>query len=389
MRKLVVGSWLLAGVLILVVCLRQQNRPSPPANGAAPEFAGGPQQEATPTRNRSLQPRAALQPPATSFTEDGEALSQQPVEVRVKFAMDLEAKPAADLLDMWVEQAKAKNDALKLDFIADALATRLRDTQNDASATLLRMQEFFLDVNNDEYARWHIAQILGQAATRDTVAALLSLLASTKQGATRAWLLDQVAKASQNNWSGFFHEDFTDPLATAWKAASSQSDALSSLGFALASVGSPGALELLFSHIQSGGQTISEFEQKADEKAWIAFASLKDVRNPAALPVLNAKLGAGASDAITTSAAGYCLAKMGDPRATAMLLQFVQANTSDLSGYVATWFSQMCDEASVKLLNSTLKEAAFANPQNLESLAGVLATWLSQRSENLRPVPDR
>ena len=120
----------------------------------------------------------------------------------------------------------------------------------------------------------------------------------------------------------------------------------------------------------------------------MAFGSLEQVRNPASVPFLNAELNADQSDSIATSAAGYCLAKMGRPEATEALLRWVQTNPADVSGYVTLWFTMMRDGGSVESVNTALRQADFTNQQNKDTLASVLAVWLSQRSENLRPIPD-
>lgn len=387
-RWLATGFCLLAGVIILAFW-PHHGRDSSPSREVGATSVQTSRQKVIPTRNTPLPQRGAVQPPTADFAENTEGLSQKPVEVRMKFAAELETKSSDDLLDLWLAEAKARNDSLKLDFIADALATGLRDAQTDPSTVLRRMQEFFSDSNNDQYSRWQIAQILGQTATRETLAALLSLLGSTEQPEPRAWLLEQVAKASQNNWAGHFHEDFTDLLGSGWLSATAQSDSLTVLGFSIASVGSQQALELLFSQIKSGGQTVREFEQKADDKAWVAFGSLEQVRNPAALSFLNSELSTGPPDSITTSAAGYCLAKMGQPEATAILLRYVQRSPADVSGYVADWFALMRDGSSVELANTAIKQAEFANQQNKGALSAALSVWLAYRSENLRPIVDR
>ncbi|MDZ4401930.1 hypothetical protein [Prosthecobacter sp.] len=306
----------------------------------------------------------------------------------MEYAANMHAKSANDLLALWREAFKAADDPLKLDFIANALAMKLRDPTGNLTAVLQQVREVFMDASNIPFARWQAAQILGQAATRETVGTLLSLLASTNQPEPRGWLLDQIAQASQNNWSGHFHEEFTDLLTKAWQETS-QPDVLPTLGFALASVGSDKAFDLLFAEIEQGGLTVSEFEKNAGERAWVAFSSLEHVSNPDASSYMEGELWAGAIDSITSSAAGYSLAKMGDPQATAVLLKYVQANANDLTPHVETWFSQMRDEQSVKLVDALLKTDSFANPQNRAALSNTLATWLAQRSENLRPLVDQ
>ena len=384
---IIIGGSLLAVLLLVRQWPHQDNPPLPKAKQATSASTGKVQHKTVPGLNRPLPQPVAVSPPVVAFAANEEAMADQSVEARIKFAAEMQAKPAQELLDLWLKQAKARNDSLKLDVIADALATRLRDPQVDSSAVLHHIQELFLDPSTDEYDRWQLAQILAQAATRETMATLLSLLASTEEQETRARLLEQIAKAFNNNWSGHYHEDFTDLLANAWKSANAQSDTLPALGNALASVGSQDAMALLFSQIQTGGQTISEFEQQADGKAWIAFMNLSNVRNPSALPILNEQLTAGSADAITTSAAGFCLAKMGIPGATQVLLQYVQASPNDLGAYITDWFSQMRDEGSVKLVSTVVNNATFANQQNRDNVLAVLNIWLSQRSENLRPIP--
>jgi hypothetical protein len=383
-----VGFCFLAGFIFVVFLLNRDRGPAANAK-ASQSLIETNRQPAFPVRKRLLPQRTVVQPPTANFEENTQALAQQPVEVRTKFASELEARSPAELFDLWRIEAKAKNDPLKLSFVADALATRLRDRQVDSSAVLRQMHEFFMDSDNDDYSRWHAAQILSQAATQETLAVLLELVESTRLPESRAWLLEQVVKASQNNWAGQFHEDFTDLLGNAWQSSNAQSDSLAALGFALGSIGSPKGLELLFSQIKSGGQTVSEFEQKADDKAWVAFGSLEQVRNPAAISFLSAELTASQPDNIAVSAAGYCLAKMGQSEATAVLLRWVEENPGDVSGYVADWFTWMRDGVSVKLVETGVKQANFANQRNRDVLSAALNLWLSHRSENLIPAPER
>jgi hypothetical protein len=388
-RWLPVGCCLLVGFIVAVSWLRHEQN-SPPDAKAYASLGETNRQTGFPIRKRPFPQRPMVQAPTASFEENAEALAQQSVEARMKFASELEGKSSAELFDVWRIEVKAKRDPLKLDFVADALATRLRDVRTDSFPVLREIQQFFMDSGNDDYSRWRLAQILSQAATRETLAVLLELIEATHQPESRAWLLEQIVKSSQNNWGGQFHEDFTDLLGKAWQSTTAQSDSAMALGFAIASVGSPDGLELLFSDIKDGGQTVREFEQKADDKAWVAFGSLEQVRNPAAIPFLSSKLSAIQShDSIAASAAGYCLAKMGQPEATAVLLRWVRANPTDVGVFVTDWFMQMRDGGSVELVNTAVKGSDFANHRNKDALSSALTLWLSQRSENVRPVSEQ
>ncbi len=335
-------------------------------------------------RTRRLPPAPAQ--PVADFQQSEDALVNQPVQARMKYVSELEKRSSGELFDMWLAETKAKTDLLKERFIADGLATRLRDNQADSAGTLSQIKGFLLNESNDDYSRWRLAQMLGQAATAETLEVLLNALSSTGQPEMRAWLLAQVVKASQVTWEGRHHEELSEPLQRAWDAADSKSDTLPYLGIALASVGAPKGLDVLFRDITRGGGTISEFEQHADDKAWLALGSLEHVRSSAAIPHLASRLAEGAPDSITTCAAGYCLAAMGQPEATAVLLRWIQASNGDVRQYVADWFGKMRDEGSVQMVSRAIKQESFASQQNQDALRSALTLWLSQRSENLRPV---
>ena len=381
-----------AGVLTICALLlflpKTERLPAPSdGNSGSDAKPGGAELLAAVRKRTPRLPPAQALPPA-DFQQNEEALVNQPVEARMAFASELENKSSSDLFDMWLAEAKAKADLLKEHFIADALATRLRDNKPGSSDIVSQMKGFLLDASNDDYSRWHLAQVLGQAASVETLQALLGALSSTQEPEMRAWLLAQIVTASRSTWDGRYHEELSEAMEKSWEAADSKSDTLPYLGIALASVGAPKDLDVLFTDITRGGGSISEFEQHADDKAWLAFGSLEHVRNSAAIPYLASRLVEGSPDSITTSAAGYCLAAMGQSEATAVLLKWVGANNGDVRQYVASWFSQIRDEGSVQMVSRTVKQENFANQQNHDALQSALTLWLSHRSQNLRPVSE-
>jgi HEAT repeat protein len=366
-----VAGCLAVALILVLLGLRRERRT------VAPALPQPPSQEMTrqrswPVPNRPLPQRLAGVRPQRRFKPNSDGLASQSVEVRVQFTSALESKPSAELLELWLAQVQSNDDPLKMDFIADALATRLRLNQPDSAAVLSQLQGFFLDPLNPESARWQSAQILGQAATQTSLAALLTLLNTTEEPGSRAWLLEDIVKASRNNWQAQFHEDFADLLINAWQSPDTRSDALPALGDAIASVGAPKGLELLFSQIKTGGQTVVEFEQQADDKAWLAFASLEAVRNPAAIPLLNSLLTSDQPGGMASSAAGYCLAKMGRPEATSVLLDHLRTSPADLTVYAADWFSLLRDGESIQRANAAL-DMRFAAPCNRDALSAALS----------------
>lgn len=376
----IIGNCLLVCGVILALLFRKEND-LPKKKDADITSVRGKGGNMIPHRNGSFRQRELVQVPAAEFFEKTNGLLMQPIELRTKFSSDLYDQSLTELMNLWLDAIRSRTDSFKLDIITDALATRLRFKQKDSTLVLAQIQEYFSDSNNDDFSRWKIVKILGQAATRETLATLLLMMSSTERSELRAWITEQVAYASRNNWTGNFHEDFTEPLHNAWQSTDANSDSLKDLGFAIASVGSKKGLQLLFAQIKSAGRTVEEFEQHADEKAWVAFESLEHVRNPAAVPFLDSELNGNQFEDIITTAAGYCLSNMGIPEATSALLNFLLNNQVDLSEYVTDWFKLMRDSSSVCLVSTAIMQAEFSNPKNKEALIIALTLWFSRHSE--------
>jgi hypothetical protein len=311
-------------------------------------------------------------------------MAHQSLEARTTFVSGLESKSSGELFAMWLAEMQVKNDPLKRDFIADALAAHLRNSETSADA-LSQIRQTLL-TGTDEPTRWSLARILGEAATSDTLQLLLDTLNSSQQPELRAWLLTQIVKSAQATWDGRYHEELSASLETSWRAASPKTDSVPYLATALAAIGAPSGLELLLSEVANGGQTVADFEKSADDKAWAAFESLAQVRNPAAISFLESKLQGSAPGSMMIATAGYSLSTMGQGGATEVLVTWVEQNGTDVSGFVTDWFSRMRDETSVRVVNTAIKQGNFANVQNKNSLQASLALWMSQRSENLRPT---
>ena len=327
-------------------------------------------------------PPTPVAPPGNfSVQEDG--LATQSVESRTQFAGELNGKSVHELLDLWLAEIKARNDLLKLDFIGDALARSLRASSADSAAILAQIRELILDTQNDDYLRWRLVGILGEAATQDTLQLLLDLADSVQQTDMRSWVLTQVAKTADSLQGGRYHTEFSPALETAWMSAGTDSDALQVLARSIATVGAPSGLNVLFSEITKTGGSVDEFQKAADSKAWAAFGALSGVRNPAAIPYLDSELNQSGPDSITTTAAGYALANMGKSQATAVLLQWVEGSPTDVGSDMDYWFALMRDTGSLQMVQTAVKQSSFALEGNRVALKNALSSLLSHLSKNL------
>jgi hypothetical protein len=330
------------------------------------------------------QPPAPAAPLGNFNIQEG-GLATESVESRGDFAAELGGKSAHELLAFWLAEIRARNDPLKLDFIGDTLARSLRVTSPDSAGILGQIGQLILDTQNDDYLRWRLVGILGEAATQDTLQLLLDLVNAVQQQDMRSLVLTQVAKAAGSLQGGRYHPEFSPPLERAWMAAGVDSDALQVLAGSIAAVGAPSGLNVLFSEITKTGGSVNEFQKGADSKGWAAFAALSSVRNPSVVPYLDAELNQSGPDSITTAAAGYALANMGKSQATSVLLQWVEGTPTDVGSEIRNWFALMRDPGSVQMAQVAVKQSNFALQGNRDSLQNELATLLSHLSRNLQP----
>jgi hypothetical protein len=333
-------------------------------------------------RNPPLPFEAPLQWPSSPLHPAGQTLSEASVEERKAYSDSLRDDSAGLLLERWLSESQNGQDNLKLDFIADALATRLRAGGDDAAAAVARMAEFAREANYDLLFRWRMVQTLGEAATPTALRALLELAESAeKPGNLEPIVMHQIAGAGEIQWEGRFHEELSPVLEDAW-VKPGMGDALSAaIANAMADVGSPASIELLIRESVLAGPSLSEFEQRDGSRGWQAYQALEKVRNAECVPILTRYLNEGRPGDVSMIAAGQALASMGRPEATAALLEWSRSSPADVSAFIGEWMSIMRDPVSADLAADAAASGSYANLSNQAALQVALAEWSAHRSK--------
>ena len=385
MKRIVLAA--IALVFVLGV-LRWQNGLKKPLRTSPGTNTEAQAPSASPTSSNFLRLRQRAQQyenrplwPTSPFDGQGKTLLDATVDERMEFNKDLRMKSAETLFDLWVVTAQGHQDSLKLDFIANALAVRLRADEGDAAQVVSRIVDFVRDGSQNEFARWHLVETLGEAATPRALQALVDLLhfEDTPRD-LESILLRQIARVGDIRWGGRFQEELAPLLEQEWSRAQAREPLLSVLSLALAKIGAPKSVELLLNEVLRGSRTIPEFEQRNDPRAWAAFDALEKIRNVRAIPVLERCLRQSSVGSMELVTSGRALAFMGQPGATSVLIQWAQGFPQDGSSLIDDWLSRMRDQTSVDLLGAASATGSFVNAANRVALQKTLATWKAHRS---------
>ncbi|TAN35323.1 hypothetical protein EPN27_04080, partial [Patescibacteria group bacterium] len=299
------------------------SRPAPPITTPGTDNLSGAASNFFKRANRSQWVEGTPQWPQSPFQPEGRTLVDATVEERMTFNENLQAQPAGALLDLWLIEARDKQDALRLDFIADALSEQLRKQDGQAADVVSSIVQYIKDKNQDDFLRWRLVETLGDAATSGTLAVLLDLARSAEAYPDlRPIVLHQIARVGDILWDERFHEELSPLLERARTEAAADEPLVTALSIALAKVGAPTSIEVLVKDVLRGGLTIPEFEQRNDMMAWAAYNALERVRNERSVPVLERALMEGQPGGMDMVASGWALAHMGQPEATKVLLDW-------------------------------------------------------------------
>jgi len=333
-----------------------------------------------PFRVRTFKPLSEPQPSVPSpFRTTSSGVAEMDVEARMALNDQLLAMPAPLLVEAWQEEARKKDDPLRLDFVGNALSFRLRDRDESLARSYDQLALYLNDPANDVFLRWQLCQTLGEAATLRALSILLDLAGSSDSTDLRRFALHEIGRIGDITWGERYHEELSPSLEIAWRRESNDQQLVSALSMALAKVGAASGVRLLIEEVEHAGRTLDEYEARATDKAWIAFSALEQVRNPAAVPSLELILSQNAPGSTSNAAAGFALSSMGQPDATKAILRWAQAANMDVGPLIFDWLIKMRDVGSVALVETALKEARFASSENKDALERTFSTWRSQR----------
>ncbi len=340
-----------AGVLWML------NRPPAPVVSHAQPPSAPPVEKSAPLAVSPIaEPTPSTAPVIELDIRNPPEAQEAPPDVAQAIFDALKKQPPALILQEW-RNAIATLGApdSPYDLIKFALADSLRRVgENDAAYQALHQLALALPNENQAVL---LRELLRETATPQALRILLDWAAQTDASARPA-LWQTIADMGNNLWDEQFHPELSPVLEDAWRTA--PPDALPYLASALARIGAPQGIDMLLQHSLAD-----------NTNAQAARAALVEVRNPAAIPVLQSYFNPANPKQFQLS--GNALAAMGDAQATQVLLNWAQTAPDSQNAQAAEWFAQLRDPASIQVAAECLAQCAFTSPAVRNTLAHIVA----------------
>lgn len=299
-----------------------------------------------------------VQPPVVEIPE----LTR--ITVRQDYYNSLLQQQPITLWQQWIGllEATDKNHQMAWMLIGYALPYRLQTSQNQ-ELVYQQMADIVSHSDNSLKAREQTIQILGWTAT---VPALQILLDETfrhsPDSEIRLKLLYAIEQLADVRWDNRFHPELSGLLETAWQQVQYTDDMplLLTIGVAIAKIGAPEGVELLFNSITNS--QVDTPEQPPQVIA--ALKALLEVRNPVLVPLLANNLTAYQPDNPIFLVSGEALATMGNLQATKHLFNWATSAPESMAALTNDWFSLIKDSPSGNWIVTQLEEnRPFLNQQ--------------------------
>jgi hypothetical protein len=340
-------------------------------------MAARPLQAAKPGPPDSPADGAELAGPKIAERDDreGSTLDAEGAESRIEQLSARFEKASTERLATALLQGYDENDDAILNVAKNQLVARAKAGDGTATSAIVASLD-----RAEPGLQEYLVRVLGEIATADALRALIDIANRTLAIGDRAVRAATHAIAEVGQWrdESVPPEDLSALLEPYFRAISPRdTETLSAVAQGLTTLGTPqGVSEVLqmLDQLQQAGPSGKEARSRLSE-------ALREVRNPASVPVLATRLQDDPGlTAETSRIAGDAMAAMGAPQATEALLNWAAGVTGAASTAQAVkWLSETREHRSLELLLEVNRRADFRDPALKERLAA-LARELSKRA---------
>ncbi|TAN46452.1 MAG: hypothetical protein EPN21_20425 [Methylococcaceae bacterium] len=264
----------------------------------------------------------------------------------------------AQLWQRW-EKALARGDFQQNAIVGSLLAEQLRQYPDagvyQAIGNALRQSDLPVA------GKSAVIDLLGEIATPEALAQLIDIAQNGADSPLYISALQVISRIGDNRWDGRFHEELSPDLEAAWVDMAVADPAYAgAIAKALATIGAPSGVELLFQALAAPGKATAS-DETARLKQTTAFSTIPAARNPAAVDVLAGWFHQAGLGSPAFEVSGLTLANVGSPAATQVLLDWAETAPDEGARRVGDWLLRIHDSASVELM------AAQRNSLNFQS----------------------
>jgi len=332
---------------------------------------------------------AAPQPPPLDFsaaqkTANTEEALTQIVEKRIVWQQELVGQSTDSLWRQWQDAVRARNEPHRFDLIRDALALSLHNGNAETDGVVSAMNAMLNDPGTNEAQRMALAGILAQAASPSTVGVLVQTsLSADLPAELRGHVLNCIAHIDTEPNDRERATALTGLLVSGCQEPTANVEFKNAAFQGIARMGMPEGVKLLLEQACASGATVREFEQAENPAAWAAYDALALVRHPDAVPTLFAAMQGVQPDSMSLLSAGHALSEMGNPSATAALIQWGSQTGSDVSALLLEWLGRVRDEGSLEAISEAVapNAPAFILPGNKAAVAESLRQWQANHEQ--------
>ena len=290
----------------------------------------------------------AVQPPMVVLPE------LTTVAVRQDYYNSLLQQQPITLWQQWIAllEAADKNHQMAWMLIGYALPYQLQTHQNQE---LVYQQMADIVSHSSLKASEQTIQILGWTATVPALQILLDeTLRHSPDSEMRLKLLYAIEQLADIRWDNRFHPELSPLLETAWQQVQHTEDMplLLTISVALAKIGTPEGVELLFNSMTNSEVDI----QEQPPQVIAALKAIREVRNPVLVPLLANNLTAYQPDQPIFRLSGEALATMGNLQATKHLFNWATEAPEPMAALTNDWFSLLKDTQSWNWIVTQLEE---------------------------------
>lgn len=288
---------------------------------------------------------------------------------RDKVIREIMKQDLTSVFRIWIEAGHVDHDLMKQSGVAAALAYAMRERAPSAEL-IEQMRAFIADRANSAYERAQLLGTLGRSATKESLDLLIQSVATLSDEDMRQVAIAQIQSVGgYAQWEdGSFHEELSPALERVWRESGDQ-NLLASAGMALAKIGAPSGIELLFS------SALNE-NSPNDIQVRIAQGSLPEVLNAHAVPTLSAFLASQQPTSATSKLASSTLANMVDATSAAALVNWLQTADDSAAPLARDSVLRTRSPAHLAAWESALDRAVpFRSEKNRDAIRTALAEY--------------
>jgi len=263
-------------------------------------------------------------------------------------------------LNLWISTEETK-DKVTLELTRKALINQLHFSE-DTKEALKLLETLIRDDNKNINERLFFTSILGPVATEESTEILLGLSLSLDNPRLIHAILTGIRAAGDQRWDGEYQASISAPLEKAWHSTERKGQYFA-IASGISKAGTSAGTRLLITGLLDSQLTYDELKISKDEKISAAFRSLKDFRNPEAIPVLASMLDGKEykNNEAAFLLAGNSLAEMGKAKSTEELLSWAVKAPSNKAIWAKKWFAKVRDPSSLKLMKESIDGFSFSS----------------------------